>query len=208
MGRAPRNPCVGVKKFREAGAPIRALAAADVQRLIQAMDAEQNPVVAAALKLLLLTGLRKEEVLQAKWEHLDLERATLFLPTTKSGRSRTAVLNAAAVALLQQQARREGNPFIFPGHVRGQPIINPSKPWRRILAAAGITEHLRIHDLRHHFASVLANEGVSLDIIAQLLGHRSTQTTRIYAHWADSALRRAADVVSTSVTRALQAEAD
>ena len=133
--RAERNPCAGVKKFRENNQRERFLSEDEIQRLFRAMDEEPNRVAVAALKFLLLTGLRKEEGLQARWEHVDLERGVLFLPHTKSGKSRTAVLNDEARALLGQMERVAGNPYVFPGRVPGQPLNNPNKAfpasWRR-----------------------------------------------------------------------------
>jgi integrase len=136
---------------------------------------------------------------------VDLERGVLFLPLTKSGTSRSAILNAEAQALLAQQERQPGNPHVFPGRVPGRPLNNPNKTFQRVLAAAGI-ENLRIHDLRHSFASLAVNEGATLYQVQHLLGHASAQTSQRYAHLADSALRQASDAVAASVTRAMGQE--
>ncbi|WP_200375976.1 site-specific integrase [Thiocystis violacea] len=201
--RLAKNPCLGVKKFQENNQRHRYLSQDELQRLFQAMDAEPNQVIVAALKFLLLTGMRKEEALQARWEHVDLDQGTLFLPDTKSGRSRYVVLNPAALALLQAQPRHEDHPYVFPGRVAGRPVNNPQKGFRRLLAAAGIT-NLRIHDLRHSFASLAVNAGATLYQVQHLLGHASAQTTQRYAHLSDDALRTASAAVATSVTQATQ----
>ena len=201
--RVEKNPCAGVKKFRENNQRERFLSEDEIQRLFRAMDQESNRVAVAALKFLLLTGLRKEEGLQARWEHVDLERGILFLPHTKSGKSRSAVLSEEAVALLGLMEQLDDNPHVFPGRVPGRPLNNPNKAFHRILAAAGI-ENLRIHDLRHSFASLAVNAGATLYQVQHLLGHASSQTTQRYAHLADSALRQASDSVGAVVNRATQ----
>ena len=94
-GRIDRNPCLGVAKFRENNQRECFLSADEIQRMFLAMEAEGNKVAVAALKFLLLTGIRREEALQAKWEHIDLERGALFLPHTKSGKSRSVILNVS-----------------------------------------------------------------------------------------------------------------
>jgi len=204
--RIERNPCQGVQKFKENNQRHRYLSEEEIQRMFQAMESEPNRVIVAALKFLLLTGIRKEEALQARWEHADLERGTLFLPDTKSGKSRHVVLNPAALALLQEQPRLDGNPYVFPGRVPGQAINNPIKGFKRILAAAGI-ENLRIHDLRHSFASLAVNSGATLYQVQHLLGHASPQTTQRYAHLSDEALREASVAVAGIVSQATQREA-
>jgi integrase len=201
--RIAKNPCSGVKKFKENNQRERFLSQDEIQRMFKAMADEPNRVAVAALKFLLLTGLRKEEGLQAKWEHVDLERGTLYLPHTKSGKSRHVVLNPEALSLLQQQERLPENPYVFPGKVKGQALNNPTKAFKRILEAAGI-ENLRIHDLRHSFASLAVNAGATLYQVQHLLGHASAQTTQRYAHLTDGALRQASGAVAALVQEATQ----
>lgn len=203
--RIAKNPCQGIKKFQENNQRERFLSQDEIQRMFQAMESEPNRVIVAALKFLLLTGVRREEALQAKWEFADLERGTLFLPDTKSGKSRTVILNPDALALLQEQPRQAGKPYVFPGKVTGKPLNNPIKGFHRILAAAGI-ENLRIHDLRHSFASLAVNSGATLYQVQHLLGHASSQTTQRYAHLADSTLREASGGVAALVNQATQRE--
>ncbi len=112
-----------------------------------------------------------------------------------------SLINGEALALLQEQERLEGNPYVFPGKVAGQPLINPTKAFKRILGAAGI-DNLRIHDLRHSFASLAVNAGATLYQVQHLLGHASAQTTQRYAHLADSALREASGTVGAMVNQA------
>ena len=203
--RIAKNPCQGIKKFQENNQRERFLSQDEIQRMFQAMETEPNRVIVAALKFLLLTGVRREEALQAKWEFVDLERGTLFLPDTKSGKSRTVILNPDALTLLQEQPRQAGNPYVFPGKVAGKALNNPIKGFHRILKAAGI-ENLRIHDLRHSFASLAVNSGATLYQVQHLLGHASSQTTQRYAHLADSTLREASGGVAALVNQATQRE--
>jgi len=203
--RIAKNPCVGIQKFQENNQRERFLSQDEIQRMFVAMESEPNRVIVAALKFLLLTGVRREEALRARWDQVDLERGTLFLPDTKSGKSRTVVLNPDAVELLRDQVRCPDNPYVFPGKVPGKPLNNPIKGFRRILAKAGI-ENLRIHDLRHSFASLAVNSGATLYQVQHLLGHASAQTTQRYAHLADSALREASGGVAAMVNQARQRE--
>ena len=197
------NPCQGVQAFKENNRRHRYLSDDEIQRLFQAMEAEPNRVIVAALKFLLLTGVRREEALQARWSQVDLDQGWLFLPQTKSGTARHVVLNPAALAILKNQDRVVGNPYVFPGRLPGQCLRNPTKGFRRLLAAAGI-ENLRLHDLRHSFASLAVNAGATLYQVQQLLGHASAQTTQRYAHLSTEVLREASDGVAARVDQAIQ----
>ena len=156
----------------------------------------------AALKLLLFTGTRREEALQARWENVDLNTGQWWLPVTKNGRGRYVTLSEDAKALLAAQPSRGTSPWVFPGRDGEKPLNNPRKAFSLVLAAAGV-EHTRIHDLRHSFASLAVNSGATLYEVQGMLGHSSSQMTQRYAHLADSGLRRAsqavADVVSAAV---------
>lgn len=204
--RVTKNPCIGIKKFKEDNQQQRFLSPDEIARLYQALDADYNKVAANALKLLLLTGCRREEVLQAKWEDISLETGTWFLPKGKTG-SRYVQVNGAAKALLESIVRTD-SPYVFPGHDDpiNSPLNNPRKCFTRVLKAAGI-EHIRIHDLRHSHASILVNQGVSLFMVQKILGHSSPKTTQRYAHLSDSSLRAASETVSAAIDQALKAAA-
>jgi integrase len=167
------------------------LTAAETQALVHALDLEPNRDAASALALLILTGARKQEVLRAKWELVDLDRGMLTVPLSKSGRPRHVPLSSAAVRVLEvQDARRvPGNPHVFPSRcLDGKPLEGLRKPWDRAKQAAGLPVDLRIHDLRHSLASALANSGVPLYEIGAVLGHRQLSTTTRYAHHAPQRL--------------------
>ena len=143
--------------------------------------------------LLLLTGARRREITQAKWEHVDWEKRVLLVPVSKSGRPRIVALNAAAFALLRSIPRDPESPYVFPGR-----LVGVFYPWDRIRRRAGLPD-VRLHDLRHSFASILVNQGVSLYIVQGLLGHASPRMTQRYAHLAPQTLLDAAEVVSSVI---------
>jgi len=161
----------------------------------------------AALKLLLLTGTRREEALQARWEHVDLEAGQWWLPKTKSGRGRYVALSDDAKALLAGLPSHGTSPWVFPGRHGDKPLNNPRKTFCRVLEAAGV-EHLRIHDLRHSFASLAVNAGATLYEVQGLLGHSTAQMTQRYAHLADTGLRRASQAVADVVSKAVRQAKD
>jgi integrase len=201
-----RSPTKGVKKFKEDNQKQRFLSPDEIGRLYQAMEAEENKVAVNALKLLLLTGCRREEILKLKWDDVSLESSTIFLPDSKTG-SRYVQLNAAAIELLKGVDRV--SKFVFPGHRDGEnkPLNNPRKCFTRVLTAAGI-EHIRLHDLRHTHASILVNQGASLFVVQKALGHINQTTSQRYSHLSDKTLRDASETVSALISRASKEAAD
>ena len=160
-----------------------------------------SPYAIAAIRLLLLTGCRLGEVLTLQWSQVDLERGFFHLPDSKTGK-KDVVLGAAAMTVLANMPRVEGNPYVIVGEVEGRHRSDLKRPWKRITAHAGLAD-LRLHDLRHSFASVGAASGMGLPIVGKLLGHASPSTTARYAHLADDPLRRASDSISGSIAAAM-----
>jgi integrase len=150
-----------------------------------------DPYAVAAIRLLILTGARLREILHAKWEYVDFQRGVIFLPDSKTGR-KPVYLSAAALSILAGLPRLEGNPFVIPGEKAGQPRVDLKKPWGAVTKAAGLNG-VRIHDLRHSFASVGAGASLGLPIIGKLLGHSQPSTTARYAHLDADPMRRAVD---------------
>lgn len=172
----------------------RFLSAEEVQRLLRALDTDQNQVAAKAIRLLLLTGARRNEITHARWDYVDWDKNTLLVPLSKSGRPRAITVSSAAADLLRTILRIPGNPYIFPSPVTGRPCPSLHFPWLRIRRKCGL-EGVRLHDLRHSFASFLVNNGVSLYVVQGLLGHTQPRMTQRYAHLARRTLVDAAEVV-------------
>jgi integrase len=186
------NPTAGLATAPEVHRQ-RFLTPEETQRLIASLDADKNQVAAKAILLLLLTGARRSEVTQAKWEHVEWDKHALLVPVSKSGRPRIIALNAAAIALLRSVPRDPTSPYLFRTRLTGL-----FYPWHRIRHRAGLPD-VRLHDLRHSFASFLVNKGMSLYVVQDLLGHTQPRTTQRYAHLARQTLLDAAEVVSAVV---------
>ncbi|MGK2962981.1 MAG: tyrosine-type recombinase/integrase [Gemmatimonadaceae bacterium] len=157
-----------------------------------------NPFAVAAIRFLLLTGWREQEALKLRWTDLNLERGTATLPDTKTGRSQR-VIGAPARLLLSDLPRLKGSPFVFPGASPERPLATLTRVWLAARHAAKLDD-VRLHDLRHSFASVSASSGGSLLLIGKLLGHRDTSTTAKYAHLLDDPMREAADTASNTLS--------
>jgi len=162
-----------------------------------------DPYAAAALRLLLLTGARLREVLNLKWEWVDLERGLLLLPDSKTGR-KTIILNAPALSLLSRTQRM--GKYVIAGGNAGTKDEKPSsdlkRPWAAVSKRAGLSG-VRLHDLRHTNASVGAGAGLGLPIIGKLLGHANTATTERYAHLDNDPLRKAANRIGSDIAAAM-----
>lgn len=196
--------CKHVQRYRE-NERERYLTDDELAKLGEALnkaESTENPVVVAVIRMLILTGARLSEMLTLRWEYVDLDRQILRLPDSKTG-AKTIVLNAAAVDVLSGLHRLQGNPWVFPGHRHGSHLINLQKPWRQIRAAAGL-EDVRLHDLRHSFASIAVGVGGSLPLIGHLLGHTQAQTTARYAHVAASPAKQLADAAGAHIASALR----
>jgi integrase len=162
----------------------------------------ENPVAMAAIRLLVLTGARRSEVLGLRWEWVDFARGYLRLPDSKTG-AKVIPLSAPALELLASQPRLENNAFVFPGDRRGQHLVGLPKVWERIRVEAEL-RGVRLHDLRHSFASVGASAGDSLLLICALLGHRDAKTTQRYSHLQDDPVKAAADRIAKTISAAMR----
>ena len=160
------------------------------------------PSAIAAIRLLLFSGCRRSEILTLQWEHVDFERQCLRLQESKTG-AKTVYLSPPALEVLTGTERQEGNPYVIRGAKPGAHLVNLTKPWMRIRARAGLDD-VRLHDLRHSFASVAVAGGLSLPLIGALLGHTQPQTTARYAHLAADPLRQATDLVGRRIAAAME----
>jgi integrase len=195
------NPCRHIEKFTEHKRE-RMLSPVELARLGDALAAYNgSPYPAAAIKLLVFTGARLGEVLGLQWDWIDIERGEARLPDSKTG-AKTVHLPPPALTVLSELPRLDGNPHVIVGQKAGAALVNLEKPWRAIRASAGLDD-LRLHDLRHAFASVAASSGMGLPIIGKMLGHTQAATTHRYAHLASDPVKAAAAAVAGKIAAAM-----
>jgi integrase len=194
------NPASGVHRNRE-DKRTRYLSAAEIVRLSAALLAHPERSSAGAIKLLLLTGARRTEVLAARWDMFDLDRGVWVKPSahTKQRKEHRVPLSEPARQLMLEIRARTPGSYVFPGRKDG-PLTDVKRTWAAVCKAAGIQD-CRLHDLRHTYASILASDGSSLLTIGGLLGHSQPQTTARYAHLLDTSLRAATERVGAFVDR-------
>ncbi|MBT3508222.1 MAG: tyrosine-type recombinase/integrase [Nitrospina sp.] len=183
------NPANGIKPFKEEERD-RYVTQEELPNLAKAIDREENIYVRACLWLYLLAGVRKSELLQAKWNDVSIDHQELRLPDTKSGKPRYVPLSGQAIIILQSLPRFEDNPYVLPGKKKGCHLVNIDKPWRRIREVAGIKD-VRLHDLRRTVGSWLGQSGSSLHLIGKVLGHSDLKTTAIYSRFAQDHVKEA-----------------
>ena len=203
------NPTRHVEKFPEKKRE-RFLSKDELTALGTALsDSEQagaeSVSVITAIRLLILTGARLNEILSLEWAFVDMDDGVLRLPDSKTG-AKAIPLGAAAIELLQNVPHVKGNPYVCPGKKQGNHLVGLPKAWKRILDKAGLSD-IRLHDLRHSFASVGASAGMGLPIIGALLGHKEMATTQRYAHLAADPLKEAANEITTKIASAMKGEA-
>jgi len=197
------NPCRQVKRFRE-NPRERYLSERELAQLgmtIRAVETEGRvrAGVIAALRLLILTGARRGEIRGLRWDEVDLEAAVLRLHDSKTG-AKVIRLGPAAVEILAGVERKHPE-WVFPG-TGGRKPIELSGAWQQIRARAGLRD-VRLHDLRHTYASAGVNVGMSLPVIGSLLGHNRVETTRRYAHLSDDPIREASERIDSKLAAAL-----
>ena len=195
------NPCKGIKKFTE-NKRERYLSKEELGRLGKALSEAENTgkisiYAAAAIRLLILTGARRSEILTLKWEHIDHEKQMIRLPDSKTG-AKTINLNEPTIEVLQSIPRQAGNPYVIVGKIHGQPMVNIFKPWELVRKAACL-ENFRIHVIRHSFASTAAESGASLLHIGKLLGHKKSITTERYTHIANDPVKELNETIGSLI---------
>jgi integrase len=210
-GLLEKSPAAGLDKFKEPPHRERYLTKEELPRFLKALDEQEDKLSVAAIKLLLFTGGRKNEILSLQWSQVKLDEKRLFLPNTKNGRSRSIILNDKAVTILRElDAQRDCHPrakestYLIPSRngAKKPYIYDLRKPFVTTCEAAGI-EGLRIHDLRHSFATLAIQGGASLYDVQKLLGHSDISMTQRYAHMADESLQRATDNMAGVIDRAI-----
>jgi integrase len=204
------NPAKGIERNQELKRQTY-LSPDALLRLSTVLDTHRDKQAANIVRLLLLTGARRSEVQGARWDQLDLDLGVWTKPgsTTKQKTEHRAPISAAAVALLKElreAAHDDDAVFVFPSRGKTGYRIEMKKDWAELRAKAKIGNEVRLHDLRHTFASLLASAGMSLPIVGALLGHSQPGTTARYAHLYDDPLRRAAEAAAAVVTGKPSAE--
>jgi len=195
---AASNPAKSLKLFQVNNMKERYLTPEEVQRLRRVLEEGDNKQLKFIVTLLLMLGCRKRELLEARWEHVDLDRRTWHIPMSKSGRARNVPLSSAAIEVFRSLPRWEGCTHVVPNPITHKPFGNLHYPWDKVRRAAGLSD-VRMHDLRHSFASNLVNSGRSIYEVGKLLGHSQVKTTQRYAHLSDTVLMSAMEEASNAV---------
>jgi integrase len=193
-----RNPTAGIPLLKENNQVERFLSAEEAKALLIAIKASKNPMLQHIVSMLILTGARKREVLDAKWEDFDMERTSWRIPNTKTGKARIVPLSDTATALLTKLKKKKRSPYAFANPITLKPYKSIYYSWHTARKEAGLDD-VRIHDLRHSFASFLVNAGRSLYEVQTLLGHTQIKTTQRYAHLSTTSLRAASNEISLAV---------
>lgn len=199
------NPRKHIRKYPEEKRE-RFLSTAELRRIgevLREMEIEgiELPSAILAVRLLILTGCRLGEIMTLRWEFLDLPEKVLRLPDSKTG-AKLVHLGQPAVELFAGSRPIKDNPWVIVGTLKGKHLSDLQPFWQRVRARAGLKD-VRVHDLRHTFASTAVASGQGLPMIGKLLGHTQVQTTARYAHLAAEPVRNAADAVASSLRDSL-----
>ncbi len=193
-----KNPTLNVTQFEEHNKRERFLTNEEAQRLYQIVKLSDNKMLQYIVAMLILTGARKREVLDAKWEDFDLVHQSWRIPMTKSGKPRHVPMSNGVLVLLNTIPHYDNCPFVFPNPKTRKPFVTVFVAWNTARKQAGLAE-VRMHDLRHSFASFLVNNGRSLYEVQKILGHTQIKTTQRYAHLAQETLLDAANTITVSL---------
>ena len=205
LGYKGDNPVTNVQRFKEESRE-RFLHGDEMPRFFKTLDTlrEESPTAADAIAVALWTGARRGNVLTMRWEELALDRATWTIPGEKfkNGRAMTVHLSGPALDILKRrQEDANGVEWVFPGRRHGKPLADPTRPWKAILAKAGLSD-LRLHDLRRTMGSWQAATGASLPVIGKSLGHLNQGTTAVYARLDLDSVRQAVDRATSAMLAA------
>ena len=195
------NPCWKVKRYKEIKRE-RYPTPEELARLGKVLRESNSELEAVnCIRLLLLTGCRLSEIQTLKWEHIDLGAGVLRLPDSKTG-AKLVAIGKAVVEVFKTIPKVKDNPYVITGQIEGQHLTDMQRPWRRLRKRARLDD-LRIHDLRHSFASDALQLGEDLPMIGKLLGHTQVQTTARYAHLKTDPIRAAADKIADAIAISL-----
>ncbi|MQU18811.1 tyrosine-type recombinase/integrase [Pseudomonas helleri] len=191
------NPTIGVPMYEANNARERYLTAEETQRLKVALVKSDNTQLQYIVPLLLMTGARKRELLEAQWEHFDLERRSWRIPMSKSGKARYVPLSTTVLEVLAQLPRWPGCPYLVPNPKTREPYVSIFSSWNTARKHAGLPE-VRMHDLRHSMASNMVNSGRSIYEVAKVLGHTQLKTSQRYSHLSQETLIAAVDAAANA----------
>ena len=192
------NPTKGVPLMEENNKMERFLTIEEAQRLYAAVCATDHPMLHYIVPMLILTGARKRELLDAKWQDFDVARRTWRIPTTKTGKARHVPMSDGVVKILGTIPRQLDCEWVFPNPDTGKPFASIFYAWDRARRLAGLAD-VRLHDLRHSHASFLVNSGRTLYEVQHILGHTQVKTTQRYAHLSHETLLAATNSVNTAL---------
>jgi integrase len=192
------NPCKGVPLMEENNKKERYLSVEEAQRLYEVVCQSENTMLKYIVPMLILTGARKREVLDAKWQDFDFSRRIWRIPMSKSGKARHVPLSDGALTLLSTMPRKSECDWAFANPDTGKPYVSIFCAWNTARMQAGLAD-VRMHDLRHSFASLLINSGRTLYEVQHILGHTQVKTTQRYAHLSQDTLLAAANAATVAV---------
>lgn len=192
QGLITSSPVQGIPREKFNNMKDRFLTAGEAARLIAAAKRSENPQLANIIALLLYTGARKRELLDARWEHLDRDRKLWFLPMTKNGSGRHVPLSQPALELINQLPRFDGCPWLVPNAATKKPYTDLKRAFDTARRSAGLQD-VTIHSLRHSAASFMVNAGIDLFAVGKVLGHKNVASTQRYSHLSNDTLLAAVE---------------
>jgi integrase len=203
-----KNPADRIPLFREDNKKERYMTPKEQSRLVHILKTDSNRDVCNIILFLLSTGARVNEAFQAQWQYIDMDNRVWRIPATnsKSKKMRSVPLNSVALEVLSQTHRRDGQEYVFINRRTRKPFTDIKKSWMRLKTLAGMPE-LRLHDLRHQYASLLVNSGRSLYEVQQILGHSDPTVTQRYAHLSTATLQEAAESASMKIESSMVSSA-
>ena len=193
-----KNPTAGIPLLEENNKKERFLSAEEARALVEQLKSSDNKMLQYIIPMLILTGARKNEVLKAKWEDFNVEQRLWRIPLSKSGKARHVPISDGVQYLLEGVPRHVDCGYVFANPKTLLPYVSIFASWNTARKAVGLAD-VRIHDLRHSFASFLVNSGRSIYEVQRILGHTQIKTTQRYAHLSQDSLLAAANEISKAV---------
>jgi integrase len=195
------NPCQSVSKLQDDIAKERYLTEEEAKHLFEAVCRSDNPMLRYIVPVLILSGARKQEVFKARWVDFDFERRQWRIPKSRNGKHRYVPMSDTLIQVLLSIPGKK-NEWVFPNPMTNKPYVNIFNSWNTARKEANLAD-VRLHDLRHSFASFLVNAGRSLYEVQKILGHTQIKTTQRYAHLSQETLLDATNAVAGILSDAM-----